>query len=137
MQQLKVEHKKIPKTTSNQTKVVGNSEELVENKREGHGRSIALTKNVFRLVNSDTFYVESESTKDVFYFVRYEPSFNWCSCLDNSTRHIKCKHSFAIEYAIMKGTLKDIEKLPAEAKRYPATVSAIAAKSYRDDDYDF
>jgi hypothetical protein len=37
----------------------------------------------------------------------------------------------------MKGTLKDIEKLPAEAKRYPATVSAIAAKSYRDDDYDF
>jgi hypothetical protein len=39
----------------------------------------------------------------------------------------------------MKGTLKDIDKLPAGAKRYPATtaVEAIAAKSYRDDDYDF
>jgi predicted nucleic acid-binding Zn finger protein len=136
MQQLTIEHKKIPKTT-NQKQVVSEPKQKLENKKEGHGLNIALTKNVFRLVNSDTFYVESESTKNVYYFVRYEPSFNWCSCPDNSTRHIKCKHIFALEYAIMKDTLKDIDKLPAEAKRYPATVEAIAAKSYRDDDYDF
>jgi hypothetical protein len=82
-------------------------------------------------------HVESESTKDLYYFVRYESYFQWCSCLDNSTRHVKCKHIIAIEYGIMKGILKDTEKLPAEAKRYPATAAVIEAKSYRDDDYDF
>jgi hypothetical protein len=35
----------------------------------------------------------------------------------------------------MKGTLKDIETLPAEAKRYGSTIAT--SKSYRDDDYDF
>ncbi len=50
----------------------------------------------------------------------------------------KCKHQFAIEYAIMKGTLKDVERLSAEAKRYGSSAAAaITAKSYRDDDYDF
>jgi predicted nucleic acid-binding Zn finger protein len=141
MQQLQVEHKKIPKPTS-QTKVVGNEQkEEYENKREGHGRNIALTRKVFRLENSDTFYVESGSTDNVFYFVRYNFSgFQWCSCPDNSTRGIRCKHQFAIEYAIRLGTLKDIDKLPAEAKRYGSTTTtttAITSKSYRDDDYDF
>jgi predicted nucleic acid-binding Zn finger protein len=136
MQQLTVEHKKIPKTTSNQ-KVVGNEqrEELVvENKREGHGRNIALTRKVFRLENSDTFYVESGSTDNVFYFIRYEPSFEYCSCLDNSVRHVRCKHIFAIEYAIKKGTLQEIEHLPTNAQRYP---QKITAKDWRSDEYDF
>ena len=73
---------------------------------------------MYRLVNSDTFYVESESTKNVYYFVKYNPDvFEWCSCLDNSTRHVKCKHLFEIEFAIRMGILKDIDKLPTEAKR--------------------
>jgi hypothetical protein len=96
MQQLKVEHKKIPKTTS-QKQVVGNSEELEENKREGYGKNIALNRNVYRLQNTDVFYVESESSNDLYYYVRYNFSgFEWCSCPDNSTRGIKCKHQFAI-----------------------------------------
>ena len=137
MQLLTLEHKKIPKTT-NQTKVVGNSEEI-ENKREERGRHLAISRRIYRLQSTDTFYVESESGKDLYYFVRYNFSgFQWCSCPDNSTRGIKCKHQFAIEHSIMKGTLKDIERLPAEAKRYgSSTVEAITAKSYRDDDYDF
>jgi hypothetical protein len=73
--------------------------------------------------------------------VRFNPSvFEWCNCPDNSIRGLKCKHQFAIEYAIRLGTLKDIEKLPKEAKRYPtATEAAVVetAKSYRDDNYDF
>ena len=135
MQQLQVEHKK----SNSNSKVVSSEETVVENKREGHGMNIALTRKVFRLEKSDTFYVESEKSNDLYYFVRYNPSvFEWCSCPDNSTRGIKCKHQFAIEYALMKGTLKDIDKLPVEAKRYGSTtVAAIAAKSYRDDDYDF
>jgi hypothetical protein len=102
MQQLKIEHKKIPK--SNNSKVVSEekpAELEYENKREGHGLNIALTRKVFRLQNSDTFYCQSEST-DIYYFIRYEPYFSWCSCLDNSMRHIKCKHIFGVEYSIRK-----------------------------------
>jgi hypothetical protein len=122
LNQLTIVHKKV---TTNQ-KVENKIEEFeYENKREGHGRNIALTKKVFRLVNSDTFYVESESTNNLYYFVRYNPSvFEWCSCLDNSTRQLKCKHLFSIEYAIKLETLKDIEHLPKEAKRYPQVITA-------------
>ncbi len=133
MQQLTIEHKKATK------KVVNSEEIIVENKRENKGRALALSRNVYRLLNSDTFYVESESSNDLYYFVRYNFSgFKWCSCPDNSTRGLKCKHQFAIEYAIMKGTLKDIERLPAEAKRYGSSTAIVQqSKSYRDDDYDF
>jgi hypothetical protein len=141
MQQLTIEHKK---STSKYQKT--EQVEEIGNKREGHGRNIALTRKVLRIVNSDTFYVESESTNSVYYFVRYEPSFHWCSCLDNSTRHVKCKHIFGVEYSIRLGTLKDTDKLPVEAKRYSSShgpeqslkkASIIPPKSYRDDSYDF
>jgi hypothetical protein len=39
-------------------------------KRECKGRSLALTRNVYRLVNTDVFYVESESSNDTYYFVK-------------------------------------------------------------------
>jgi hypothetical protein len=123
-----------------------------ENMREMKGRHLATSRRVYRLKNSDTFYVESESTNDLYYFVRYEPSFQWCSCLDNSTRHIKCKHIFGIEFAIMKGTLKEVERLPKEAKRdnqltkeqheqllleSNEVIEAISYNSYREDEYSF
>ena len=110
MQQLSIVHKK--SINSNQ-KVVS---EILETKdrRPGKGRVIALSRRVFRLQNPDIFYVESETSDNIYSFVRYNPSvFEWCSCQDNSIREIKCKHQFAIEYSIMKGTLKDIDKLPA------------------------
>jgi hypothetical protein len=126
--------------TTNQI-VENKSEEKVEveNKREVKGRTLATSRRVYRIQNTDTFYVESEKSNDLYYYVRYNPSvFEWCSCSDNSTRGLKCKHQFSIEYAIRLGTLKDIDRLPAEAKRYPATAAAVVeAKSYRDDDYDF
>ena len=101
MQQLQVVHTK--KSTNNVKCVSEKKQELeYENKGEGHGCNIALTRKVLRIENSDTFYVESESTDNIYYFVRYEPFFEWCSCLDNSTRPLKCKHLFAIEYAIKK-----------------------------------
>ncbi len=144
MQQLKIVHtkksannnnsKQVVSSGSSETKKQTQQELVVENKCEGHGRSIALTRKVFRLVNSDIFYVESESSQNIYYYVRYNFSgIQWCSCPDNSMRGIKCKHEFAIEYAIMKGTLKDIDKLPKEVKRYPQIIT----KSYVEDDYDF
>ena len=72
----------------------------------------------------------------------------WCSCRDNSTRGLKCKHQFAIEFAIRMGTLKDTDKLPGDENRDTFSVlllnpEPIAAgvptkpSSYREDDYSF
>ena len=122
MQQLKIEHKNIKK-----------------DRREGNGRVLDILRRIYRLGNSDTFYVESESTDNVYYFVKYNPTvIEWCACPDNSTRHIKCKHLSAIEFAIRFGTLKDIDKLPLEAKRYGATTTAVSkSSSYEEDEYSF
>ena len=69
-------------------------------------------------MQTDVFYVESESTDNTYYFVKFKPDvIEWCSCRDNSTRGLKCKHLHAIEIAIKFGTLEDIDKLPADAKR--------------------
>jgi predicted nucleic acid-binding Zn finger protein len=134
MQQLTIEHKK---STSNKYQKTEQVEELklVENKREGHGLNIALTRNIFYLLGSkDIYYVQSERSDNIYYFVKYNPDvFEYCSCLDNSMRGIKCKHIWGLEHAIRKGTLKEIEHLPENAQRYPTVVT----KSYRDDDYDF
>lgn len=127
MQQLKIEHKKTEKETTTLE---------YENKRERKGLELALSRNVFRLEQTDTFYVESETCKDLYYFVRYEAYFEWCSCMDNSTRHVKCKHLYAVTFAIMKGTLRDIDKLPPEAKRYPQVITE-SPKLYKEDQYDF
>ena len=76
MQQLKIEHEK---TTNNNQKVVEkNQVNEYENKREGHGRNIALTRIVYRLLTSDVYYIQSERSDDIYYFVKYNPSvFEW------------------------------------------------------------
>ena len=145
--------------------MVKQNQQLVEQKntiekkdrREGKGRVVAISRRVYRLQNTDIFYVESEGSDNIYYFVKFKPDvFEWCSCLDNSTRRrgLKCKHLFAIEFAIRMGTIKDIDRLPADAKRYPQkheVVTAVLArpaeiplpsssgrtKSWRDDEYDF
>ncbi len=67
-------------------KVVENKSEELENKREDHGLNIALTRNVLRLQNTDTYYVQSESAENIYYYVRYNFGvLEWCSCPDNST----------------------------------------------------
>ena len=121
-----------------------------KNRREGKGRVLAISRNVYRLLQTDdVFYVESESTDNVYYFVKFKPDlFEYCSCLDNSMRGIKCKHLHSIEFAIRLGTLRDTDKLPADAKRdtssvllssiEPEQIATIGeAKSYTEDDYSF
>ena len=133
MQQLTIEHK------SNNQKIVSEKQtKEVKDRRESKGRILAISRRIYRLENSDVFYVESETSDNVYYYVKYNPDvFEICSCPDSWTRHVKCKHLFAIQYAIMKGTLKYIDKLPAEAKRFGSSTEAISPKSYKDDDYDF
>jgi hypothetical protein len=121
------------------------SKQIVEEqkyKRECKGRSLALTKKVYRLVNTDVFYVESESSNDIYYFVKFKPDVvDFCNCLDSSTRYVRCKHRWACEYAIRLGTLKDVDRLPVEAKVskkvVTATVIPTTKSSYKDDDYSF
>jgi hypothetical protein len=142
MQQLTIEHKKSITNNNQKQQVVSNEIKKKKTKdiRSRKGLVLALSRRFYRLENSDTFYVESESTDNEYYFGKYNPpAFEWCACPDNSTRHIKCKHLYAIEIAIRFGTLKAIDKLPLEAKIYGATTTIAVSKSssYEEDEYSF
>ena len=112
-------------------------------KRECKGRVLAISRRIYCLMQTeDVFYVESESTDNVYYFVKFKPDvIEWCSCLDNSKRGQKCKHIWSIEFAIRMGTLKDIDRLQTEANvrkvAAAATVVPTTKSSYKDDDYSF
>jgi|SoiMethySBSTD1v2_1073268.scaffolds.fasta_scaffold3517792_1 predicted nucleic acid-binding Zn finger protein len=126
MQQLKVEHE----NTTN------------KDRRSGKGRVIALSRRIYRLMQTDIFYVESESTDNVYYFVKFKPDvMEFCSCKDyESNRAQKCKHLYSIEFAIRMGTLKETDKLPEDAKRKAAVrqSTTVTKKSFiEDDDYSF
>ena len=86
-----------------------------KDRREGKGRVLAISRNVLYLLDSkDVYYVQSQHSSEIYYYVKYNADvFEWCSCKDNSTRPIKCKHLFAIEFAIKWGTIKDIDKIPS------------------------
>ena len=53
------------------------SKQIVETeqqyKRMGNGRRMALSRRIYRLLQTDVFYVESESTDNVYYFVKFKP----------------------------------------------------------------
>lgn len=137
MQQLKIEHQKIMTTDQK----VENTK-TKKDRRPGKGRAVALARHIYQLQNSDVYYVESETSDDHYYFVKFKPdgfeSSWWCSCKDYSTRHLKCKHLFAIEFAIKWGTLRDTaDKLPTNVKRDIIQSVALQSKSYKDDDYSF
>ena len=126
-------------------KIVGKlKQQEKKDRRSRKGRVIALSRRIYRLLQTDVFYVESESTDNVFYYVKFKPDvIEWCTCPDNSLRggQMRCKHLHTIEFAIRLGTLRDIDRLPTEAKvRKVAAVTALpttAKKSYTDDDYSF
>ena len=92
-------------------------------------------------MQTDVFYVESESTYNIYYFVKFKPDLiEYCTCPDNSLRggQMKCKHLHSIEFAIRMGTLKDIDRLPTEVKVKKVNPRpAAVTKSYKDDDYSF
>lgn len=86
----------------------------------------------------DTYSVESESSYSRYYFVRYNSSvLEFCNCMDyGSNRSERCKHIFAIKHSIRMGTLKEVDKLPAEVHSNIKKQSA-EPKSYLDDEYSF
>ena len=86
MQQLKVEHENTTKKC----------------RREGKGRVLAISRRIYRLLQTDVYYVESESTDNVYYFIKFKSDIvEFCSCKDyESNRAQKCKHIFGVEFAI-------------------------------------
>ena len=134
MQQLTIEHK-------------NTVEKKKKDRREGKGRVLAISRMVYRLQNTDIFYVESETSDDQYYICKFKPEVldSWyCSCKDNSTRHLKCKHLFAIEFAIKWGTIKEIGNPLTDVKGDTVIIKAttttkpmITSLSYRDDEYTF
>jgi len=130
------------------------SKEIVEEeqryKREGKGRILAISRRIYRLQNTDVFYVESESSDNSYYFVKFKPDvIEWCTCPDNSMSggggvQMKCKHLHAIEFAIRLGTLKDTDKLPTDSKVRKVVITPIppveavpTKSSFINDEYSF
>lgn len=105
-----------------------------KDRRDGKGRVIALSRRVYRIENTDVFYVESESNDDMYYYVMFntDKKFEWCSCKDfeKNRYQIKCKHLAGVEYAIRWATVTDTDKLPLGVKKDNST-------TWRDDLYDF
>ncbi len=105
-------------------------------KRECKGLVLEISRRIYRLQKTDVYYVESESSNDIYYFVKFKPDvLEWCTCPDNSLRggQIKCKHLHAIEFAIRLGTLRDTDRLPTESKvrKVAAPLAKVAiTKSY-------
>lgn len=87
-------------------------------RRESRGRVIALSRTVYHITGKNVYYVESESEDGIYYYIMWntEKEIEWCSCVDHSMRGKRCKHIFAIEYAIRGNTIKETDKLPTYKK---------------------
>lgn len=102
------------------SKQVEKSTETTNNKdrRSGKGLVISLSRRIYHIQSKqNTYYVESESSDNNYYFVRYNPSvFEWCSCKDyeNSKTAGRCKHLYAIDYSIRYVTIIEVDRLPIE-----------------------
>lgn len=116
------------------------SKKLIQLKKRisGKGRVIALFRRSYLLQNTDVFYVKSESSDNIYYFPKYKPDvIEFCSCKDyESNRATRCKHIVAIELPIRMGTLKDTDRLPADANRNK-TNTQYNNSSYTEKDYSF
>ena len=103
-------------------------------KRLEKGKVLAESNTIYRIIGKDVFYVESESTEAMFYYIMFntEKDFEWCSCRDHSIRGLRCKHIFAVEYSIRKATYIDTDKLPSGVKRDNGQ-----QLQYKSDQYEF
>jgi len=109
-----------------------------KNRREGKGRALALSRIIYR--TSDTlFAVESETLDGVYYTVKYQPSetfiSEWCTCNDyNSNRAARCKHIFAVQFALENRTvIKDRNKISNVAAAITAGSGPAQTSRYDDD----
>jgi len=117
--------------------------------RECRGRRMAISRRVYGTNTTNSkihFYVASESSStDRYYFVEYKDNWNFCTCMDYASNRLdKCKHIFAVEYALRLGLVQSIDrKLPLTQSKKVVTVSSSIdeninkPKSWEADYYDF
>ncbi len=109
--------------------------------REVKGCTLSQSRNVFNLLESkNVYYVQSEQSNDIYYLVKYNPDVvEYCTCPDNSIRLEKCKHIWSIEKSIVKGTLKEVDKLPTTAKTFQNKIVPLVkqSKTWKDSEYSF
>jgi transposase len=76
----------------------------ISDRRQQRGLEIAATANIVR--KGSEWLVPSQSGKGR-YTVCPDPDSPHCSCPDHETRGVKCKHIFAVEYAISREHNRD------------------------------
>lgn len=106
-------------------------------RRESKGKVIVVSRTIYKIKNSDVYYVESESIDKMYYFVMFDTvkNFLWCECKDFENRKLKCKHLFAVEFAVNSNVVVETDKLPNEAKK--AVNCVVEELSYKEDEYSF
>jgi len=110
-------------------------------RRECKGRVLCIQRKVNQFLNSDNFYVESESLVGKYYYVKFvfessessKPYF-WCTCPDfNSNRAEMCKHCWACFYAKRLNLVQQIDKkLPICQSKKGEMITPIKPKSIAD-----
>ena len=118
---------------TSQEKVV--EKKTKEDQRPARGVMIALTQTIYRIRDTDSYYVPSSTGKGIHYFVKFdaESKYDWCSCPDSSTRGKKCKHILAVGFALMMDKVVVVDKLPSEVKKD----NSIRKSAFTDDEYSF
>jgi predicted nucleic acid-binding Zn finger protein len=131
MNQLQIVHKKSTSNKNQKTEQV----DLLEKKV----RALISSRRLYRLENSNIFYIES-SKPNIVYYCRYTfgSNGNFCSCKSfEFYGHKKgdCKHLDMIPIGIMKGKIIDVTALPKDVKRDNGMISKTL--SYLESEYSF
>lgn len=81
------------------------------NTREERGKAIAEKDGQMIRINDNSYKVKSQSS-DILYDV-ISTEIGWkCSCPDHTSRGVKCKHIYAVEFSF--GIRKEVEKVRIE-----------------------
>jgi hypothetical protein len=66
--------------------------------REDRGKAIASIEGQIKRIDDNSYKVKSQSS-DIFYNVK-STEIGWkCNCPDHTSRGVKCKHIFAVEFS--------------------------------------
>jgi hypothetical protein len=84
--------------------IVGDDMLSISDPRQQRGLEIAATSNIVR--KGGAWIVPSQSGKGR-YTVCPDPESPHCTCPDHETRGVKCKHIFAVEYAVSRENNRD------------------------------
>ncbi|MGA7329692.1 MAG: transposase, partial [Rhodomicrobium sp.] len=101
---------------------------LPNDPRQQRGLEIAATANIVR--KGSTWLVPSQSGNGR-YTVSSDPETPHCTCPDHETRGVKCKHIFAVEYAVSRERNRDGSTTVTETVTVRHTVKRTYPQDWR------